>query len=154
MFLTSVSTSHHCHWSFFPTFLVLFVQILQFLTRRQWVGPHSTMKNIQKINKFPRVVSIFLVSLVKRSESRHELKQFPAKKTGFWLANLSGLPIFGGKLLELMSWLGSQKKLTLGDFLWEILWKIFFICCCLSRLSICKKINKPCNVAYRLGHSS
>ena len=95
MFLTSVSTSHHCHWSFFPTFLVLFVQILQFLTRRQWVGPHSTMKNIQKINKFPQVVSIFLVSLVKRSQSRHELKQFPAKKTGFWLANLSGLPIRG-----------------------------------------------------------
>ena len=120
MFLTSVSTSHHCHWSFFPTFLVLFVQILQFLTRRQWVGPHSTMKNIQKISKFPRVVSIFLVSLVKRSESRHELKQFPAKETGFWLANLSGLSVIGlfsckEISLELMSWLGSQKKLTLVD---------------------------------------
>ena len=107
MFLTSVSTSHHCHWSFFPTFLVLFVQILQFLTRHQWVGPHSTMENIQKINKFPRVDSIFLVSLVKRSESRHEFEQFPAKKQASdWLIYMVyqlEACFFDGKLLELMS---------------------------------------------------
>ena len=121
MFLTSVSTSHHCHWSFFPTFLVLFVQILQFLTRRQWVGPHSTMKNIQKINKFPRVVSIFLVSLVKRSESRHELKQFPAKETGFWLANLSGLPIRGLFFFLAGNYLNSCPDSDLRkNWLWEI----------------------------------
>ena len=39
------------------------------------------------------------------------------QKTGLWLADLSGLPIrglfFDGKTLELMPWLGSQKKLTL-----------------------------------------
>ena len=39
------------------------------------------------------------------------------QKTGFWLADLSGLSIggmfFGGKLLELMSWLWCPEKLTL-----------------------------------------
>ena len=55
-------------------------------------------------------------------------KQFPAKK-GLWLADLSGLPIgglfFGWKPLELVSWLKSQKKLTLGTYM--ILFFPFFI---------------------------
>ena len=60
---------------------------------------------------------------------------FPPKK-GLWLDDLSGLPIkglfFGGKPLELMSWLGSQKSIqnmyfsiqTLFEF---CLWKISFV---------------------------
>ena len=52
-----------------------------------------------------------------QSKDIYEFKWFPAKKTGLWFADLSGLLIrgllFGRKPLELMSWLGSQKKLTL-----------------------------------------
>ena len=52
-------------------------------------------------------------------QSGHELKWFPAKTTSLWFYNhlLFGLPIrgmfFGGKPLEFVSWLWSQKKLTL-----------------------------------------
>ena len=43
---------------------------------------------------------------------------FPPKKTGLYLVDQIGQPIRGlffvAKLLEIMSWLWSQKKLTLG----------------------------------------
>ena len=51
-----------------------------------------------------------------RSESRHESRVFPAKKQiSDWLTYLV-YQLGRGKQLELMSWLRSQKKLTLGRY--------------------------------------
>ena len=61
-----------------------------------------------------------------RGQSRHEF--FPAKKSGLWLADIAGLPIrslvFGGKQLQLMSWLQIPEKTAFSK--WTKSWNQFF----------------------------
>ena len=62
-------------------------------------------------------------------KSGHEFKEFPAKKPGLWLVDLSGLPIrgsvWGGKPIELMSWLQISEKPAFSSHLCRLIGKLF-----------------------------